>query len=60
MRERGAALLRLEGAAFVEPPVLELRNSEIEFRCVLGETAAREFLARIAGATLAGGEGNSK
>jgi hypothetical protein len=60
LRERGAALLRFEGAAFVEPPVLEQRESEIEFRCVLGEVAAREFLTRIAGATLASGEGNSK
>ncbi len=60
LRERGSALLRLEGPGFVETPVVELRDSEVEFRCVLSEPAAREFLARIAGVTLAKGEGNSK
>ncbi len=60
LRERGAALLRLEGPGFVEAPVVELRDAEVEFRCVLSEPAAREFLARLAGVTLAIGEGNSK
>jgi hypothetical protein len=60
LRERGAALLRLEGAGFVETPVLEQNDTEVEFRCVLSDVAAREFLTRISGVTLATGEGSSK
>ena len=52
LRERGAALLRLEGGMFAEPPVIELRESEVEFRFVLGPAAAREFLNRVAGVSL--------
>lgn len=54
LRERGGALLRLaEGPAFAEPPVVEQRSIEVEFRFVLAGPAAQEFLARIAGVGLA-------
>ncbi len=60
LRERGAALLRIEGGTFAEAPAVETDDSEVEFRCVLGEAAARELLARLAGTALAAGEGTTK
>ena len=52
LRERGAALLRVEGGFFAEAPVIEQRESEVEFRGALGDAAARDFLARVAGVSL--------
>ena len=53
LRERGAALLRLAGGgAFSEPPAIEQRESEVEFRFVLTAAVAHEFLTRVAGVGL--------
>lgn len=53
LRERGAALLRLvEGVGFSETPVIEQRDSEVEFRFVLPAAASQEFLTRAAGVGL--------
>ena len=52
LRERGPALLRLEGAGFSETPVIEQRDAEVELRGVLVDASAREFLARLSGVNL--------
>ncbi len=53
LRERGAALVGLaDGGSFFEPPVIEQRESEVEFRFVVAGTTARDFLTRLAGVGL--------
>lgn len=54
LRERGAALIGLAaGTSFAEPPVIDVRDTEVEMRFILGGGPARDFLTRVAGVGLA-------